>query len=132
LATLSIGAIYRVQHNYDKALAQIQKAQAIDPNYPISNLALYSAYRDQGMDEKAADALERLLGGIGRAEEASELKKAFAAGGMQALLRKEIEFTSNPASPVYDPVSAAQNYSLLGEKDKAFFWLDKAYDNHQI
>jgi len=34
------------------------------------------------------------------------------------------------ASSLYDPVSVATGCASLGEKDKAFLWLERAYDEH--
>jgi hypothetical protein len=31
-----------------------------------------------------------------------------------------------------DPEVVASSYAELGEKDKAFFWLNKAYDEHEL
>ncbi len=34
---------------------------------------------------------------------------------------------SDLAKPGYNPATVAENYALLGEKDNAFDWLEKAY-----
>jgi hypothetical protein len=36
------------------------------------------------------------------------------------------------ATKYYDPVDVAGDYALINDKEKAFFWLDKAYDEHLI
>ena len=46
---------------------------------------------------------------------------------MKAVYRKQIELRSNPASPSYEPLLVAGSYAALGDKDKTFFWLEKAY-----
>ena len=51
---------------------------------------------------------------------------------LKGLLRRQIELSSNPASPAYEPRSVAQCYVALGDKDNAFLWLNKAYDGREI
>ena len=34
--------------------------------------------------------------------------------------------------PADDPAEVAADFARLGERDKAFFWLEKAYDEHLI
>ena len=43
------------------------------------------------------------------------------------MMRKELEFSSDPSSPEYDPFASATFSSLLGKKDDAFRFLEKAY-----
>lgn len=43
-------------------------------------------------------------------------------------LKAQIQLWSDPEKPDdYDPYNAAGNYSMLGDKENAFLWLDKAY-----
>jgi hypothetical protein len=37
---------------------------------------------------------------------------------------------SDPSKPGYNPPEVAANYALLGDKDHAFLWLEKAYQQH--
>ena len=39
-----------------------------------------------------------------------------------------IEFSSNLSAKDYEPAAVALCYVLLGDKNRAFAWLDKAYD----
>jgi hypothetical protein len=45
------------------------------------------------------------------------------------VLRKEAEVYQAPGE-YFDPESVAAAYAELGDNDKAFFWLNKAYDAH--
>jgi eukaryotic-like serine/threonine-protein kinase len=132
LATLWIGQIYGFQGDYDMCIGQAQKALEIDPNYGIAYLTLSNCYFGKGMDDKAAEALEKLVAALGQPGAVAEIKRTFANGGMKGLARLRIEAASNPGSPAYDPVSVASDYSLLGDKDKAFLWLNKAYEAREI
>jgi len=132
LATLWVGQIYGFQRDYDKCIAQALRAQEIDPTYFIANFTLYNCYQGKGMDKEAVEAMAKLIASAGQPQGAEQLRQDFAAGGMKALRRKDIESASNPASPAYDPLRVAGGYSLLGDKDKAFLWLNKAYEARDI
>ena len=44
------------------------------------------------------------------------------------MLRKELEICGDPSSPEYYPFYAAEYAALLGKKDEAFRFLEKAYE----
>jgi hypothetical protein len=46
-------------------------------------------------------------------------------------LKKEAEIYQAPGK-YYDPEVVASSYAELGEKDKAFFWLNEAYDENEL
>jgi hypothetical protein len=43
-------------------------------------------------------------------------------------LRAIIQINDNPSPKEYYPARVAQSYILLGDKEQALIWLDKAYD----
>jgi TolB-like protein/Tfp pilus assembly protein PilF len=133
LAVIWVGNVYGYQRDYDKAIVQGQKALEIDPNYPAAYVMLGQWYWNAGMDEKAVEMYARLkeLSG-GDAAMLPDTKRAFATGGRAAVMRSLIELQSNPATPGYSPSDVAQLYSSLGDKDKAFFWLNKAYEERAV
>jgi hypothetical protein len=45
-------------------------------------------------------------------------------------LRRAIEIASNTSVADYDPYFAAKSYVLLGDKDQALVWLNKAAEAH--
>jgi TolB-like protein/Tfp pilus assembly protein PilF len=133
LAVAWVGNIYGFQHDYDKAIAQGQKALEIDPNFPAAYVMLGQLYWNAGMDEKAVEMYARLIGlSGGDAAMFPDMKRTFATGGRAAVIRSLIELQSNPATPGYSPSDVAQLYSTLGDKDKAFFWLNKAYEERAV
>jgi TolB-like protein/predicted Ser/Thr protein kinase len=132
LATLWIGQIYSYQGDYDRALVQIHKTLEIDPSYVTAQVALAYVYQAQGMDEKVVDTWATLLELFGQPQVAAEMRKAFAKGGMKAFYRWQIAGQSDPASPGYRPLSVAQSYNALGDKENAFLWLNKAYETRDV
>ncbi|MGH9651716.1 MAG: TPR end-of-group domain-containing protein, partial [Terriglobales bacterium] len=52
-----------------------------------------------------------------------------ASSGYKGARRKMIEVQREQSKRIYVPaISFAIDYAALGEKDQAFYWLDKAYD----
>jgi hypothetical protein len=65
----------------------------------------------------------------GKANQARMLRRAYAKDGFRGFLKAQIGLWSDPQKKGnYDPYSVVQNYSLLGDTENAFRWLDKAYD----
>ncbi|MCA1633094.1 MAG: hypothetical protein LC802_05075 [Acidobacteria bacterium] len=79
-------------------------------------------------DEAVAAYLKsKTLGGAG-AEEIVKLKKAYEKGGMNGFWREELAQTLEREKKKYvAPYNIALLYGRLGEFDKAFEWLEKAY-----
>jgi hypothetical protein len=59
--------------------------------------------------------------------------RAPAANGWEGVLKKRVEVYQKRGTSDYDPVAVAEAYASLGEKDKAFPWLEpseRAYEEH--
>ena len=132
LAVLWIAQIYGFQGDYEKALGEVQRAEEIDPNYAITDTTRANIYFAEGKNDEAVDAMARFMASSGRPEAAAAMKRAYATGGAKALNRQTIEMLGNPAGPAYGPMQVAQAYVGLGDKDKAFEWLEKAYEARLI
>ena len=88
---------------------------------------LAECYEAKGMYDQSMDAEERLLTLFGRPEVAAELKRVYATSGTKGVYLWSIAQNSDPAKPGYNPAIVAKNYALLWDKDNAFAWLEKAY-----
>lgn len=132
---MNVGMRYGAARRYDEAIAQFKKTIELAPDYPVIYWALSSAYLEKGMFEEALTPFARAL--ILSKEETpesagritAELRQALKSGGERAFWRKMLEenlefYKKGIGSPVF----IANDYAKLGEKDKAFEWLEKAYD----
>lgn len=122
---------YADQHEYDKAIAQAKKTLEIDPNSGAAYEALFECYRAEGKYDQAVGALENWLDAAGTPDLATQVKRAYAAGGIRAIYKGFVTQASDPAKPGYDPAYVAAQYALLGDKNNAFLWLEKAYQMHE-
>jgi hypothetical protein len=71
----------------------------------------------------------------GADELASALPPIYTSSGFQAAktfaLREQIRILTEARKQGYiSPISVATNYAVLNEKDKAFEWLEKAFEEH--
>jgi serine/threonine protein kinase/tetratricopeptide (TPR) repeat protein len=127
----SLGVMYRDAKQYDKAIERFKKTLEMDPNYPPSNNNLGSAYQltqeyDLWLEQwKKAATLSDDHEDLAMAEEAVRM---YSKSGYQATIKKYIEMQLQLAKRRYvDPFDIACNYADVGDRDKAFAWLGKAY-----
>jgi hypothetical protein len=83
------------------------------------------------MYDKAVDAWLHgsALEAVGQTADAERaLRDAFKTGGINAYLRKHIEILEAESKHKYiSPYFIASDYALLGDKERVFEWLEKAY-----
>jgi adenylate cyclase len=112
---------------YKEAANKCQEALELDPNFLHAHGNLSGIYVAMGLPERGVEEYQKAasLRGANPAEVA-EIKAVFLRGGMKALWRKWL--TPGPAATGRnDPMETAALYSLLDERDMAFTWLEKAY-----
>jgi serine/threonine protein kinase/Tfp pilus assembly protein PilF len=125
-----LDTLYYLQRDYDKALAQCRKALEISPDAGSIHYDLFDIYSAKSMGDQAIDELEKEIGSEGGPGEAASIDQSYKQNGYAGALRRAIEIASNTSAEDYDPYLAAKGYMLLGDKDKAFVWLNKAADAH--
>ncbi len=133
----NVGLRYAQARRYDEAIVQYMKTIELAPDYPITYWFLTSAYSEKGMYEEAltqfakAQILSKEETPESAGRKANELRQAFKSGGERAVwqkfLEENLEFYKKGLS---SPVSIAREYAKLGEKEKSFEWLEKAYSEH--
>jgi tetratricopeptide (TPR) repeat protein len=127
----SVAVMYRDAGQYDQAIEGFKKNLEMDPNYGPSVGNLADTYRmTQHYDlwlqnwGKAA-ALWKDNEDLAMAEEAA---RVYAKSGYQAAMKKILEMQLQLTKRRYvDPADIAGTYAVVGDKDQAFAWLDKAY-----
>lgn len=131
-ANVNLATGYDNLRQYDLALKQFKQAIEMDPNYAGAHFNLALTYQDMGEYElwlkewKQAAVLSNDREEIPIAE---EVARANAKGGVHAALSRDIELRKQEAQHTYvDPAFVGYEYALLGDKDQAFSWLEKAYD----
>jgi eukaryotic-like serine/threonine-protein kinase len=134
--TKAHGATYFWIGRYDEAIRQFKRALEIDPNFATGHDLLADAYAQKGMYREAITEEQKYLSLSGDEEAAEELGRDFAASGyknaMRALYEKTLVITREAAKYGYvSPVQFAVLHAQLGQKDEAFSWLEKAFEERQ-
>jgi len=115
----------------DEAIAQAKKALELDPTFSYASCILVWAYEQKGMYQEAMAELSRART-ISSPPDWSwlvaEIGCIHAFTGNRDGAEKTIDDLKGRASKEYlDPGLIAYIYIALGDKDQAFVWLDKAY-----
>jgi TolB-like protein/DNA-binding winged helix-turn-helix (wHTH) protein len=132
-----MGMTYMFAENYEKAYQQFQHTIAMDPTFPLAHLYFSWLLTTMGKYEESIKENEKseLLGGSSpedAAAEAAAMLQAFKTGGGKGFWQKNLERTlltlKQSGSDSADATGVASAYALVGDKDNAFKWLDKAYE----
>ena len=122
-----LGMSLNYARRYDEAIVQLQKALELDPEFGATNYHLFETYADKGMYGEAVAAYLKQMTVYGEpSSEIEAAQEAFARGGWQSFLRHRTARLEE--QPKVYATDIASLYARLGEEDKAFAWLGKAYE----
>jgi serine/threonine-protein kinase len=132
--TIAVGEALYMARRYDEAIAAFQKTLELDPNSGFAYWALGRAYTEKGMYAEAVTAFQKSIPLSGDSpDETASLGCVYARSGRKGEARKIVEDLKELSKRRYIAASViAQLYVALGDKDQAFVWLDKAYDDHDF
>jgi tetratricopeptide (TPR) repeat protein len=121
---------------YDKAIQQLHKVQELDPNLPVPHIFLQQAYEGKGDFPSAIREWQQVALGFGGKLEivtarSEELRRAFTDAGQRGYWQTQLEFlkADSKHSPAND-YSFAPLYARVGDPDRAFQCLEKAFQGH--
>ena len=132
----SLALAYTAARQFDKAVEIENKVIAENPAFGRAHTQLALAYLGQ---HKYAEAIQefkngsQLEGDKNYIEGANALEAGFRSGGWTGGLHKQLEVAlqQRQAGGEYvSPYGIAGLYAQLGDKDKAFEWLNTAYREH--
>jgi tetratricopeptide (TPR) repeat protein len=124
-----------LNRRWDEAIAHLRKAIELDPNYWFHHSYLGRAYEQKGMmteaiaEFKLAFALDNQ-----QSENWAGLAHAYAVSGRKDEAQKMLGDLVRKASEnrYISAYSVAVIYAGLGDKDKTFEWLERAYSDLRI
>jgi serine/threonine protein kinase/Tfp pilus assembly protein PilF len=131
LLNVHLGWHYFYAHQYDQALDQMEKTVEMDKNFAQNYPWLGLILEQKGRYAEAIAAFQKavtLFPGARSIPEA-ELAHAYAVSGNREQAQKIIAELQELAKSKYvTSYQIAAIYAGLGEKDQAFAWMQKAYD----
>ena len=131
----ALGATYFWCGLDDQAIQQYKRTLEIDPNYGPVHDVLADVYARKGMFKEAIAEEGKYLSLSGDEEGSAALSRDFTQFGYEKAVRnqyqKTLELLQQASGQTYvSPMYFVVTYTRLGEKDQAFQWLEKAYNDH--
>ena len=130
-AKLALGSRLYYVRKYSEAVDQIQKTLAADPAFVPAHVYLGRAWQQSGKSNEALEEFRKALEiSQGDTNELGWLGQGYAAAGRQAEARKTLADLKERGQQTYvQPIALGMIHALLGEKDQAFDWLQRALDD---
>src|SRR5215472_10621794 len=120
--------------DYDASINHVLLLLRKDPNNGISHCLLWGVYFKKGSYAEAINELAECYSLYGYSKIGSNLRKAFANSGYQGSMRqfaKDVEHLQD-TNQAYLPGNLVTAYMLQGNKDRAFYWLEQAYEHREM
>jgi len=120
--------------DYDDSIAMLRTILQGDPNDGMLRCNLFQGYVMKGMYKESIQELEQCYSLFGLSEAATNIQHAFETSGYHRAIRqwaKEMEHLQ-ATHQAFLPGSLAQAYTILGDKDRAFYWLEQAYEHREM
>jgi TolB-like protein/Tfp pilus assembly protein PilF len=115
---------------YDQAIAGCRETLDLDANFHVARGILGEAFVQKRMYQAAVEELQKVVGLSGGPEALALLGHAYALSGHRDEAMKVLDELGGLARRRYiDPSYVALIYTGLAQKDSAFEWLEKSYDD---
>ena len=129
----ALGQTFYYARQYDQAIDQEQKALELDPNFFSAHLELGYAYLSKSMYSEGTAEFEVVLAMSRGNAGLPDLGYAYAVAGSRTEAGKVLDRLNTRSKQKYvSPVDWAIIYTGLGEKNKAFQWLEKGYEDRSL
>lgn len=131
----AIGSLLLQSGRLEEAVAEYRRTREIEPSYAPSYMNLGRAYEKLGNEEQAVSAyLDGLKLRQYTPAELEELNRVFRSSGMASFHRRRLQmqlhrYKQGPEEDASN-LEIAAIHAGLGEKDLAFQYLDRAFENH--
>ncbi|MCI0329890.1 MAG: protein kinase [candidate division Zixibacteria bacterium] len=128
-----MGLAYYFARQYDRAIEQYKRALDLDPNFTRAYISLSSALALSGRYEEALAEVQKAIERTGDRSRAAYLGRVYARMGERKKALEAIEEVKEIAKGrLVSPHSIALVYAALGEKDLAFEWLNKSWEEGYV
>jgi TolB-like protein/Tfp pilus assembly protein PilF len=129
-----LGRAFYYARQYDQVIKQEARTLEMDSNFWLSHINLGRCFTKKGMHAEAIGELQRARElSPGNTETLSFLGFAYAAAGKrdeaQEMLRELDDQSKRSHVP---PYHFAVVHAGLGENDKSFEWLERAFEKHSV
>jgi eukaryotic-like serine/threonine-protein kinase len=124
----NVGKILHLARRYSEALEEHRKALELDPNFWMTHSNLGLTFALTRKYDQAIAEFQRALDLSNSSETKLNLAYAYAMSGRPREAKKILDDLQTRTPRVYSsPFDLAVAYTGLGDRDRAFSWLEKAY-----
>lgn len=118
----------------DRYIPLLRRWIDLYPDFFVDHSELAHCYWMKAMYKESIHEMERALVLFGLPELASHMHQAFVTSGYKGAARVAAEGVEQLASSKqgFFPTAAANLYAQLGDKDRAFYWLEQAYQLPEV
>ena len=127
-----LGWILYLAGRYDEAIAHCKRLLDVDPNFFPARRYLGLVYEQKGMYREAIDEFQQGVKLSSNPLMLSLLGHAYAASGRKAEAQQILAELNQQNQKYVSPYTVATIYAGLGERDQAFKWLEKAFEERDI
>jgi len=125
--------ILETRGEHKRAVELLQRMVVLRPTDSGNHILLFRNYAEIGMLEEATQELEKGWTLMGAPEIAADVHRGFTVSGYRGAMReyaKALE-AAQAAEKAFVPGTLAEVYAALGDKDRAFYWLEQAYEHRE-
>jgi TolB-like protein/lipoprotein NlpI len=133
IINFELAMAYYFQRDYDRAIDQFKKTLELDPDFPPVHQFLPAAYEQKGMYDEALAAFKTALSlpGTDVQHAMAGLGHLYAITGRKKEAHQQIDRLKELSQKQYVRSNyIALVYTGLVEKDEAFVWLEKGFEEH--
>ncbi|MBK9214434.1 MAG: winged helix-turn-helix domain-containing protein [Chloracidobacterium sp.] len=124
------GRILYYARRYDEAVVQFERLLDLDEDH-FSNWMQF-AYEMKGDEARSFEIFMKIMQERRKSDHVEVYQRAYETAGWRGVKRKVLEFARLDVKEVSDnPFNVARDCALLGEKDEAFGYLNKAIENRK-
>src|SRR5215470_6497061 len=128
VASSSVGERLYDARRFDAAIEQLRNTLGLDPNFHVARLVLGRAYAQAGRYAESLAELNKAVE-LSRDDSLAALGYAYAISGRTSQARQVLAELQELSGRHYvSSADLAAIYAALAEKDKAFVWLEKSFE----
>lgn len=130
-----LGQVYFFAGQDAKAIAACHRALELNPRHDWARLYLFYIHAKAGRQEEAATAYLEFLTAVmepGVSQHYDNAVQGRRRGGLRGLLEVDINFFENSAKSPGSFNRLAEDYAILGDRERALLWLERAVNERNF